>query len=325
MLDICDEHKLGSCPFCIGAVARSTVIEFQQLWANLHLGKETIQQWESRIPAGGCDCKSFYREWRKQNPPPIGDSFEWGVALHNAVSEKLGKPAPSLEQSYHLWRRNKPVHRVRNVPIVSSVSPKKIERQTACIQSWLDSGFHVILIQSAREIERCKELFSLPVEWRTCDTPRPQILEMLHAGAIVNSDCEMRGEGPDFGGDPVGLLRWNYEEGKPCREEEWGIDCWYLPKDALRVIPDDFPFMIGKPFWDYGVPAFLQVNKIQFSIDHKPWLLHESHELNWSDAEWVVGRDYIAGKLNRYNYVTPEFRASIDTLPYNKSLGMFHA
>jgi hypothetical protein len=32
--------------------------------------------------------------------------FAWGVALHNAVNRKLGKPELTIEEARRIWRRN---------------------------------------------------------------------------------------------------------------------------------------------------------------------------------------------------------------------------
>jgi hypothetical protein len=32
--------------------------------------------------------------------------FAWGVALHNAVNAKLGKPEITIEEAYLIWRKS---------------------------------------------------------------------------------------------------------------------------------------------------------------------------------------------------------------------------
>lgn len=305
-------------------LAEEMSVKGREHWRKAHLEttKDNLAQWEDNIPSLGCRCKGFYGEWKKSNPMPSSDLTEWFFDLHDAVNEKLNKPTIKRSVARHIWRKNSPVHKPRSVKLVSSVSPKRIERQKTCIQSWLDSGFDVVLMQNAKELDRCKELFDMPVEWRVCETPRPLILDMLKAGAVINSDCEIRGDGPSFDGI-TGKLRWNFEEGQPAREEEWGIDCWYLPKEVLDILPDDFPYQIGKPFWDYAVPAYMRHFGIDFVIDHEPWILHETHPLNWNDADWMEGYKYISSRLPG-EYGTASFRESLSRIPYNKTLGMYH-
>lgn len=298
----------------------------QECWNDLHFNVNTFDQlvqWIKTIPDFGCNCSDHVKTYMKEHLPPEKDLFDWGVGLHNSVNTKLFKPTYTLEQARHAYQKTIPVYKKREHPIVSSVSPKKPKRQYECIESWLVSGFHVILIQNEDEVGKCKEVYDLPVEWRTCSTPRPTILEMLHTGIILNSDCEVSGEGPEFGDVPTGLLRWNFEQGKPAREEEWGIDCWFIPKPYLKYIPDDLPYMIGKPFWDYAVPAFFQYNNQPIKIDHTPWILHELHPLNWSQDDWMIGYKYISAKLPGREYGTAEFRRSIDTLKYNERSGIY--
>jgi hypothetical protein len=82
-------------------------------WILLHDGSiKTIEQltkWELLIPQYGCSCKRFYAEWKAANPPDFSSPeafFAWGVALHNAVNSKLGKPEITIEEAYKIWRNS---------------------------------------------------------------------------------------------------------------------------------------------------------------------------------------------------------------------------
>ena len=82
-------------------------------WILLHDGSiktiEQLTEWELLIPQYGCSCKRFYAEWKAANPPDFSSPeafFAWGVALHNAVNAKLGKPEITIEEAYSIWRKS---------------------------------------------------------------------------------------------------------------------------------------------------------------------------------------------------------------------------
>jgi hypothetical protein len=82
-------------------------------WIALHDGTvfdaKSLADWELIIPQYGCPCKAFYRAWKAENAPDFSSPeafFAWGVALHNAVNAKLGKPQITLEEAYLIWRKD---------------------------------------------------------------------------------------------------------------------------------------------------------------------------------------------------------------------------
>ena len=82
-------------------------------WIALHDGTvfhaKSLADWELSIPQYGCQCKAFYRAWKAENAPDFSSPeafFAWGVALHNAVNAKLGKPQITLDEAYSIWRMN---------------------------------------------------------------------------------------------------------------------------------------------------------------------------------------------------------------------------
>jgi hypothetical protein len=82
-------------------------------WIFLHDGSiktiEQLAEWEICIPQYGCPCKRFYAEWKAANPPDFSSPeafFAWGVALHNAVNAKLGKPEITIDEAYSIWRKS---------------------------------------------------------------------------------------------------------------------------------------------------------------------------------------------------------------------------
>jgi hypothetical protein len=96
---------------------RITFIETQYTpkinpWIALHDGTvhdaASLARWELTIPQYGCACRKFYAEWKAANEPDFTSPeafFAWGVRLHNAVNEKLGKPQITLNEALTIWRK----------------------------------------------------------------------------------------------------------------------------------------------------------------------------------------------------------------------------
>lgn len=88
-----------------------------ELWKELHVNalnykgnndSAYLLRFKKRIPryTTGCSCKEFWVQWTRANPPTYGSNneyFEWTVRAHNAVNEKLGKPALSVEDALKIY------------------------------------------------------------------------------------------------------------------------------------------------------------------------------------------------------------------------------
>lgn len=95
----------GLCATCLGIAkpaptppAKGVANTFAELWGEIHdparsWSPDFIQSIANRLPCG--DCRDHFRAYVAANPPPIGDDVAchaWGIALHNAVNARLGKP-----------------------------------------------------------------------------------------------------------------------------------------------------------------------------------------------------------------------------------------
>ena len=81
-------------------------------WGKLHSYRgcdpQWLDIWQYLIPAR-CDCKDGYQHILKELPPDFSSPeafFAWGVALHNHVNRKLGKPELTIDEARKIWRRN---------------------------------------------------------------------------------------------------------------------------------------------------------------------------------------------------------------------------
>ena len=84
-------------------------------WAELHLyglrsdfiplldKANWLHCWVEGLPFDGCPCEAHLKEWLKDNPPGYTNFFEWGVQLHNAVNDRIGKPVIDVAGARKLW------------------------------------------------------------------------------------------------------------------------------------------------------------------------------------------------------------------------------
>jgi hypothetical protein len=94
------------------------LLEGARHWAELHLYTLRVDSqvvpandlrywldfWISGLPFDGCPCEHHLREYISQNPPDYGNFFAWGVGLHNAVNDRIGKPTITVEDARKLWQ-----------------------------------------------------------------------------------------------------------------------------------------------------------------------------------------------------------------------------
>lgn len=291
------------------------MMQGSERWAILHLAQYTTPArtaswfYKDWLPLSQEGCCGAVLDYVDETPVLFDNAdvfFDSGVHFHNAINRKLGNLQFDVNLAKVIWRKIPTYHRSQSVPIVSSIAPNRVEHQIACINSWLEAGFYVHLMQTPAEIEAYRHL--IMVDWIPITTERPLIREMVKYGMIINSDCMMLGNAPYLLGKNQFYLRWNYEPGTPSQEEQWGLDACYIEPD---VLPSDFPFMIGEPFWDYAVPAFLRNDNVPFSINHNPWLHHLRHPLNWNQDDWHRGHDWVRSRLVG-DFSSSEYRKSLD-------------
>lgn len=85
----------------------------RDMWRELHINTQPGKAWWGRfvekIPCP--DCQAHTRTYAEANPPPLMPAvldenkfFEWGVAFHNAVNIRKGKPVMELEAARKMYR-----------------------------------------------------------------------------------------------------------------------------------------------------------------------------------------------------------------------------
>lgn len=205
-----------------------------------------------------------------------------------------------------------------SLPIVMSLSPflkrelagREIGHvhQYACIEAWRASGFRVISVNAACEVDRVRAMYphvEIAVARRDmkdlCGKPLVPLAEMLRVlvetgsrlGGIVNSDVLL---------PRCGLASWLVSQrrhdllyvrrretihpmartGLPYR---LGFDAFFFEPSVAAVLSCD-PFTIGLPWWDYFFPvAFLASGRKVAELEDVA-MLHYAHRQSWEEGIW---------------------------------------
>jgi hypothetical protein len=312
-------------------------VKGRKLWDDLFEKVHSFDdlcEWSRGIPSYGCDCKSFYESFLRSNHPGNFVNFEWKHSLKSAVNAKLGKDNLDLVEALTVYDQ-KFCDNPKRDDIVSvtaiSVKKHKIEHQQKCIASWERFGLQVYAKNTPEEIEQLRDHFPSVtfIESRDLGTvfdyPTQTIrglartsVELDKPVLVINSDIELRGcnewltfdEASQFIG-----VRWNYDAEFPriVTEFRYGLDAFsFTPKQSL-LLPDDFPFAIGHPIWDYAVPALMRHYGIGLNIVHRPMLFHCNHNQNWHIDDWFFGQQWVKNHIGLHiEYSTADFRDSLE-------------
>lgn len=190
----------------------------------------------------------------------------------------------------------------QSIRIVTSFSPRRTDRQLACLATWRRLGMEIVAVQPASEIDAMAAIYA-GVEWLPCDGQRPTIAELASIAAdgsilLINSDIAIESAMPEFRRDWLAVedrtlrvgCRWEVAPGKQPHLQRWGIDAFLITPKMLADFRD-VRFRIGQPAWDYWI--VLHYAQAGYTIKAKTdrGLTHESHKPAWTKAE---GRDGVA-------------------------------
>lgn len=194
--------------------------------------------------------------------------------------------------------------------IVTSLSPRRVDRQKKCLESWKQLGVPIVAVQSNEEAENISDLydgvvvvgtdlvgdrFNMPKCVRIKAMSRLAIHESV---LIINSDIEIRSDKDVFlkrwedgedGELKVGI-RWDQmPKSRAAKMFKWGIDAFLITPKIDSDLPD-IGMTLGAPAWDYWIPYHL-VTKQQYRVTtYKDFsLVHEIHNRQWSDAAYQSG------------------------------------
>lgn len=289
----------------------------------------------SGIDAGG-------RNWIRSHKAKIrAEARSAGVALEieRAIRSDLGTGPPSGivyagQAALETYPESFGCFSGRCVAVTSlNPNPAKLQRQFHCLQSWQRYGLEVITVNTSAELAElelpegvngvaCEDLTTL------YEKPTQRITNLLRVAAetrqqtlLINSDIEIHGDPQILDRaleQPERLtigVRWNHEPTRAKHtaiREQWGLDAFCISPEMAVSIPDA-PFGIGKPVWDYWLPACARKQGVRFHWINEPLFYHESHALAWSQAEWQLGADVLMEQCdNCLQYGSADFRLSLN-------------
>jgi hypothetical protein len=199
-----------------------------------------------------------------------------------------------------------------NVPIVTSIAPKRIEEQKRAISTWLAQGFSPISVNYDDEIENLRRLFpevrflpaqtdSLPVLGKkriffnelffhisTCTQQN-----CCRFAGIVNSDVSLYNIDIDLLSQQAtsslvfsrraDVKAYRHSEGVPYK---YGFDAFFFRYELLC----DFPqcnLALGEPWWDIALPLWAILHDRPIVACFPPLCFHVIHKTQWSTDSWV--------------------------------------
>jgi hypothetical protein len=215
--------------------------------------------------------------------------------------------------------------------LLTSFSPKRIERQNECLRSWINAGNRVTAVQSPGEIEVLEPQFP-GVAWKETDQVgdvfgKPYLIRIKallneitdEPGILINSDIEIRSSRSEFEKIwqvpashilKVGI-RWDVHPRRNLSSLfKSGIDA-FLVNAPLAAALKDIGLVMGCPFWDYWIPWEAKKFGYQIQAIKQKCLFHTHHTLNWSDQDYILARKCVeenCGVLekNLYSFIQRE-------------------
>lgn len=197
--------------------------------------------------------------------------------------------------------------------VITTLSPRRIDRQKKCINTWINHGCEVTAVQESTEADHIASLFPsvsvVPTDKTATRFGKPTFVRVSalleqcskQPGLIINSDIEMTG------GADVVHRHWEAEELmtlkcgvrsdynqvlKRPKVFKWGIDAfWVTPEIAENI--DDIGLAVGIPCWDYWLPMHFHLLGWKISTSWSPALLHENHKQRWSNADSRIGYEIL--------------------------------
>jgi len=86
--------------------------EGSRYWAELHLyalrhkgsdSSEWLKNWMADLPFDNCPCEEHLKEFLEKNSPDFSRFFEWTIALHNDVNDRIGRSIISIDDARVIW------------------------------------------------------------------------------------------------------------------------------------------------------------------------------------------------------------------------------
>lgn len=203
------------------------------------------------------------------------------------------------------------------ITLVTSLS-QKTERQSQCLDTWLNIGCRIVVLNTAVEIEQLKPIYPQVHDWIECDDvdishgyPAQKLYNLAKLAseygnaAIINSDIEIlcsqkqlqkfvQVEATEF----VVGIRWNYQSSPgSAREFEWGLDLVTINAAQMAAIPKSLPYVLGQPVWDYAIPELLIRSGFKPVVPHERVLFHKDHSQRWNSETHRKGMEWLSSHI----------------------------
>lgn len=189
---------------------------------------------------------------------------------------------------------------------LTSLSPKRIERQQLCLDTWKQFG-EITAVQTEHDRAILEPQFP-GVNFVTTDLTgagayglpnRPRIKAIVDQGPglLINSDIKITSTEEEFKEDwtpkskqfNVGV-RWDFDGPKtPKTINKCGVDAFLITEEVMRLLPD-VGFLIGVPMWDYWIIWHMMTERFRIQSKVSQGLLHLKHEINWTNEDMERGK-----------------------------------
>lgn len=276
-----------------------------------------------RIDCGCADEKDYWNERRPYLSCPLSMSPYYVET----------RPEDALKQLTYA-ERNPATYPEKslNLLAVTTINPREVGEQLKALASWQKFGLEIAVMNTEAEIRELQGVY--PVDhWiaaeRVAENGSILISDLVAVSAkfgrqilLMNSDIEIRGrqeqitERMDATSFLVGV-RWNHHGDYDGRQFRYGIDAITLTPQQAALIPDDMPIPMGRPAWDYIIPAILIKAGYRSKVIHERLFWHKYHLQRWNNGSWERGMDWYAEKFGE-SRLDQEFRSKLDPgLSYN--------
>jgi hypothetical protein len=175
--------------------------------------------------------------------------------------------------------------------------------QTECINSWRQTGFKIVSLNSDCEIEALlKKGYSIEFMSNGSSHSRTKMKTLLSAilasgenvAGIINADCFMMSPGAGIenllkaaAGSIILLERLNIDPMtmRATGSSNLGFDAFFFDTQFVANIDDSEEWTIGEPVWDYWFPLVMHIAGATLKAPNSPIIVHLDHELQWTIAD----------------------------------------
>jgi hypothetical protein len=224
-----------------------------------------------------------------------------------------------------------PPRQITELVAVTSLNPHgNKNRQRASLETWKRAGLVTHAVQFPGEIKEIRNTYGGLVDV-IHDTPptehtSPSINRLIDVSKRLNVTVMVLNADLEIIGAPSRLLnsvhpskltvgiRHNYATSpQEYQREPWGLDVFILPPQIAARVDQVPEFRIGRPMWDYWLPWHLGQKGVALNWIAEPFFFHRSHEVNWSQEDWLSGRDTF---LFRYKQTVDDWAAFRNQWPH---------